>query len=76
MFTKIKPALAAAYWVMVHSTQFGAQIPMRSPGFKFSESKPCANPIARASNCANVQAPRLTRSTPPPPGRAKRLPHG
>ena len=31
MLTRIAPILAVAYWVRVHSAQFGAQIPTRSP---------------------------------------------
>ena len=32
MFTSTTPALALAYWTSTHSTQLGAQMPMRSPG--------------------------------------------
>ena len=31
MLTRIAPSLAVAYWVRVHSAQFGAQMPTRSP---------------------------------------------
>jgi len=31
MLTRMAPILAVAYWVIVHSAQFGAQMPTRSP---------------------------------------------
>ena len=31
MLTRIAPIFAVAYWTMVHSAQFGAQMPTRSP---------------------------------------------
>ena len=31
MFTRITPAFAVANWTTTHSTQFGDQIPTRSP---------------------------------------------
>lgn len=45
MLTRIAPMRAVAYWSSVHSAQFGAQIPMRSPAaMPFASS-----PLARAS---------------------------
>ena len=34
MLTRISPALAVAYWVMIHSALLGDQMPMRSPGLQ------------------------------------------
>src|SRR5438067_1877045 len=46
MLTRITPALAEAYWTSSHSAQFGAQIPMRSPGASPAARRVRATPFA------------------------------
>ncbi len=52
MFTRIAPILAVAYWVMVHSAQFGAQMPTRSPLPMPIPSRPSASASTSAASSA------------------------
>ncbi len=52
MFTRIAPILAVAYWVNVHSAQFGAQMPTRSPLVIPAASRPRASASTSAASSA------------------------
>ena len=52
MLTRIAPILAVAYWTIVHSAQFGAQIPTRSPFSMPRAIKPRATTLISASSSA------------------------
>src|SRR5438045_1139445 len=58
MFTRITPALAVANWSISHSTQFGLQMPRRSPG-----SRPAAI-SARASRSTPSFSSAYVKLTP------------
>ena len=53
MVTRMKPALAQANWVRVHSARLGDQMPTRSPGARPSAIRPAATPSAFAFSSAN-----------------------
>ena len=52
MFTRIAPIFAVAYWVSVHSAQFGAQMPTRSPLTMPISSNPRASASVSAASSA------------------------
>ena len=52
MFTRIAPIFAVAYWVRVHSAQFGAQMPTRSPLTMPISSNPRASASTSAASSA------------------------
>ncbi len=54
MFTNTSPARAAPNIVNTHSAQFGAQMPMRSPGLSPQATSPRATRSTSRSNSANV----------------------
>jgi len=68
MFTRIAPIFAVAYWVSVHSAQFGAQIPTRSPLAMPISIRPSASASTSAASSAYVQR----RTEPLPPARSTR----
>ena len=55
MFTRIRPALAVANCVTIHSALLGDQMPMRSPGFRPIASSPAANASTFAPSSRQVQ---------------------
>jgi hypothetical protein len=63
MFTRIAPTAAVAYCVIVHSAQFGAQIPTRSPFPIPRPISPRANSSTAAPNSAYVHRRPLATST-------------
>ena len=50
MFTRIAPIFAVAYWTIVHSGQFGAQMPTRSPADTPFAMKPRATASTSVSS--------------------------
>ena len=63
MFTRIAPIFAVAYWVSVHSAQFGAQMPTRSPLAMPVPSNPSASASTSAASSAYVHRRLADRST-------------
>ena len=63
MLTRTAPILAVAYWVSVHSAQFGDQIPTRSPLPMPARTSPIASASTSASSSAQVQRRPLATST-------------
>src|SRR6476659_6558774 len=61
MLTRIAPIFAVANWTMVHSAQFGAQMPTRSPFSMPAATKPQA--ATSTSRFSSAQVHRVPCST-------------